>query len=537
MVERQISRRWHKSQHLLTLATAAVIGIYMIGWLAGPTLLIVESDSGEYLRPALTWLVGRDYELGARTIGYPWLLGWVIRFGGLDAIAPVQMVLTMATAALTVATFSLAFRKKCADSITTRSAALCALCLFVLIAFLAFEPITTYSHSVMSETLSSFGTSLGVFCLIAALRLRDDLVRLSAAFVLGTVGSAGAFYTRPPALGVTLGVWLGLFAVLCASRAISSRYKLIISALVIGFVTVVMVIPENRLQQRYGTGSLVMAETLFCNHANIVLDVVSRVVSDVELSNKLEGILDDTLKHGPEGWPLLGFKGDRCVYLEDLQPVLNAHFGTAVDVQSKVLMSLFLEGVLSHPYSYSTKVGRQMLAALAKPFPRDRYVGTRRYYDEYRGWPEFANLHLFASNVEGESPAPLKLVAPPLFKMGREILNLLNKASLVLVATVIALFTCDIWRLWTSALALRKFASTWTTFGVFAFMYWVSLLIVALSHTFDDFRYRAGLAPLGLLFFLGCVMTSFDWLRIELARLRFRSKKPIATLGDIASIK
>src|SRR5262245_4668858 len=72
---------------------AALICIYMIGWLAGlPTLLIFWSDSGSYLRPSLTWLGGGDYELSIRPIGYPWLLGWVIRLGGLDAIAPVQTV-------------------------------------------------------------------------------------------------------------------------------------------------------------------------------------------------------------------------------------------------------------------------------------------------------------------------------------------------------------------------------------------------------------------------------------------------------------
>jgi protein-S-isoprenylcysteine O-methyltransferase Ste14 len=235
----------------------------------------------------------------------------------------------MATAALTVVTFWLAF-KKWAESIPARGAALGALCVLLVVALLAYQPTTTYSHSVMTETLSSFGTAVGVFGLIAALGFMDNPVPLSAAFVLGTIGSVGAFYTRPPALGVTLGVWLGLFAVLYASRAISTRSKLMMSALVIAFVAVVMVIPENRLQKRYGNGSLVMAETLFCNHANIVIDVVPRVVRNVEAAHKLEGILDDTLKHGPEGWPLLGFDGDRCVYLEDLQSVLDAHFGTAV---------------------------------------------------------------------------------------------------------------------------------------------------------------------------------------------------------------
>jgi hypothetical protein len=474
-------------------------------------LLIVTEDSWQYLRPALTWLSGGDYELRERTIGYPWLLGWTIRFGGLDAIARVQMLLTIATAALTVATFWLGF-KKWAECIPFRDIALGALCVFLVVALLAYQPTTTYSHSVMSETLSSFFTALGVFGVIAALRFADNPIKLSASFVLGTIGSVAAFYTRPPALGVTLGVWLGLFAVLFASRAISTRSKLLMSALVMSFVAVVMVIPENRLQKHYGDGSRKMAETLFCNHANIIVDVVPRVVKDVEAAHKLEGILDDTLKHGPEGWPLLGFYGDRCVYLEDLQSVLDAYFGTAVD-QSKILMSLFLEGVLSHPYTYNAKVARQILAALAEPFPDDYYLGKSKYYDEIRDRPEFANLHLFASNVEGEASAPLNSTAPPLFTLGGEIVRLLNQASLILTAIVTALFTSDAWRLRIGVLGPRKFASAWAAIGVFAFMYLASLLIVALSHTFDDFRYRAGLAPLALLFFLGCVMMLLDRLR------------------------
>jgi hypothetical protein len=160
-------------------------------------------------------------------------------------------------------------------------------------------------------------------------------------------------------------------------------------------------------------------------------------------------------------------------------------------------------------------VARQILAALAEPFPDDRYLGTSKYYDEIRAWPEFANLHLFASNVEGAASAPLNSTAPPLFKMGGQIVNLLNQVSLVLIAIVTALFTGDAWRLWSGVLGPRKFASTWTPFGVFAFMYLASLLIVALSHTFDDFRYRAGLAPLALLFFLGCVMMLLDRLRVS----------------------
>src|SRR5262249_28729408 len=146
------------------------------------------SDSGSYLRPALTWLGGGDYELSIRPIGYPWLLGWVIRLGGLDAIAPVQTVLAMVTAALTLATFRLGFREGWASSTPGRSAALAILCILGMSALLSYQPTTTLSHAIMSETLCGFGVALGLFGLVAAFVFLDDPLRLAGAFVLGTIG-------------------------------------------------------------------------------------------------------------------------------------------------------------------------------------------------------------------------------------------------------------------------------------------------------------------------------------------------------------
>jgi hypothetical protein len=413
-------------------------------------------------------------------------------------------------------------------------------------ALLSYQPTTHYAHAVMSETLCGFGVALGIFGLVAALVFLDDRLLLSGAFVLGTIGSAGAFYTRPAAAGITLVVWLGLAALLYASRAISTRSKLVMSALVLGFVVVVMVIPENRLQQRYGWASLFTAETFFCNHANIVIDVVPRVISDTEAASKLESILDETLKNGPDGWPLLGFNGDSCMWRHrnDLKSILADHYHG----QSDVLMSSFVEGVLMHPFTYGTKVARQILAELVEPFPNYKYhwapppdestyhkltpPSTTRYAT-YRAWTEFVNLHLSASTVEEEEQMPLELIAPPLYKTGVEILKLLNQTSLVLIAMVTALFMCDAWRLWTGALERRKFFFDWAAFGVFAVTYFAYMLTVALSHTFDIQRYSEGMAPVALIFFFGCAMRSFDWLRFELPQLcaSYRLLRPAILQG------
>ena len=174
-----------------------------------------------------------------------------------------------------------------------------------------------------------------------------------------------------------------------------------------------------------------------------------------------------------------------------------------------------------HPFTYGTKVARQILAELAEPFPNYKYheYRGRKLYDKYRAWPEFVNLHLSASTVEEEEQVPLESIAPPLFKTGVEILKLLNQASLVLIAMVTALFMCDAWRLWTGALERRKFFFDWAAFGVFAVTYFAYMLTVALSHTFDIQRYSEGMAPVALIFFFGCAMRSFDWLRVELPQL------------------
>src|SRR5262249_56106437 len=132
------------------------------------------------------------------SIGYPWLLGWVIRLGGLDAIAPVQTVLAMATAALTLATFRLAFRERWGSSTPGRCATLAMLCVLGMSALLSYQPTTHYAHAVMSETLCGFGVALGVFGLVAALVFLDDRLLLSGAFVLGPIRSAPAPPPRPP---------------------------------------------------------------------------------------------------------------------------------------------------------------------------------------------------------------------------------------------------------------------------------------------------------------------------------------------------
>ena len=135
----------------------ALVLAYCIEWLAGPTLVIFEWDSGGYVHIALILNQGADLDVRSdRTFGYPLFLALVLRLSASFVHVPTAQMLFVAGAALLAAiAISVAAPAESRNSVAM-ALLQAGLSVLAVVGLLSYQPLTNAAHELIPEALYTF---------------------------------------------------------------------------------------------------------------------------------------------------------------------------------------------------------------------------------------------------------------------------------------------------------------------------------------------------------------------------------------------
>lgn len=311
-------------------------------------------------------------------------------------------------------------------------------------------------------------------------------------------------------------VWLGVLAVSC--MRIWSKIGVLVSMAIVVIIT--LLLPEQRLIEKYDPwwGVLFGPKTLFCNHADIIVraaqnrpELWAHFPTDFtrQALDNLKAVLAE-----PEGWPLLGFNGDRCMYGDAFAALVNNFHANDVPSIRNFYTTMFVNSVLTEPALYLRKVSAQMADASLRPFWNAGAV-AHATDSEAR---ELTSAHkqyadLFAVPMNGSILGVMARYSP---RIDRFMATLTERVldRLALIAVCAALLCWWLVRSMgrpisaTPALAIVVLTGAWLG----------QALTVALSHTFDVGRYFWASAPL----LMGATFLAFSLLTQIIPAFRAR---------------
>lgn len=483
-------------------------GLFLVGWSLEPRVLGVVPDSWGYLHPALQWASGRDLELiYGRTIGYPAGLGLMLKIGGMDFVPLLQTVAAAITVCFTLLGFNIAY----GPMVRGRPMGGVFIGLVTLIggiALFCYQPLINHAQSMATESLGAFSMSLAGLCLLVAVFTKIRPNALYAIVFLGAISAGFSLFVRPHNAAFAVLVWLGLCLTLFLNRKLRLWPRVAVAAAACGVIVFGLAAPQAALKDKYDpAGDLFGPVTFFCNHAPIVDSEVPDLIEDKKTAAKIDAILDKTVALGPNGWTTLGYNGDYCFYLSDLTKLLSEHFKGDIAQSRAFLMTAFLHGVRDDPLAYAQKVVRQVAVALSAPLYNYGavFVHTRKFYDEFEQTGEYGRFALNHVAPEGADPKPLLRSAAPIHEFGRAVLGTLNKVAIPVLVLVVMFLLIDLLRWRLGNLDTARFVQSWLPICLIFGLYLSSVMIVAISHTFDTGRYLEAIAPTALLFHLAAV--------------------------------
>src|SRR5256885_10287125 len=216
----------------------------------------------------------------------------------------------------------------------------------------------------------------------------------------------------------------------------------------------------------------------------------------------------------PEGWPLLGFNGDRCMYGDAFAALVNNFHANDVPSIRNFYTTMFVNSVLTEPALYLRKVSAQMADASLRPFwnagavahatdseARELTIAHKQYAD------------LFAVPMNGSILGVMARYSP---RIDRFMATLTERVldRLALIAGCAALLC-----LWLFKSMGRPISATPALAIVVLTGAWLGqALTVALSHTFDVGRYFWASAPL----LMGATFLAFSLLTQIISAFRAR---------------
>jgi hypothetical protein len=214
--------------------------------------------------------------------------------------------------------------------------------------------------------------------------------------------------------------------------------------------------------------------------------------------------LQATVARGPQGWSLLGFDGDMCMYGENNPEVLvRKQFADDVPSIRAFYLSTFLRAVATEPLAYAGKIGQQMWFAMAHSMDHFDFQAEARSEDMPQRSSHPGLDHIYpptAGVVRGFAP---HLLPAKVRQSGPWL------PTLALLVAVAAIFGAS----WKPLFPIVVTMGVW--FG--------ESLTVAASHSFDINRYRW----IGVPLVLAALFLSAQWAS-DMNPLRARRSEPVA---------
>ena len=478
-----------------SLALAATVQA-LAGGLVVPAVASYDPDTLGYLRPALSVLTGGPFALAqSRSFVYPgFVLAVLSVFGSIPALIYAQAVLCLATAVM-VAALPLAATLGTRMTPLTRVAR-ATLGAGLLVLFFHYEPMAYEVHAIRPEMLYTALSAALFLLLVLAFRLSDPSWLLACCGV-GLYLTVANFYVRP-SWGVAMIFSGGLFAlrILFVTKA-GPAVRVVVLAVSGVLAMTTLTWTNTHLSETYDRYNYKVFGPLnvFCHHVPLIITSLDRRIAAHQTDRDmplvpLRSALAEVLTHYPDG-TLLGYDPNICLW-QKIGPRLRDALSDDPDRISAFLLRTFWRAALDNPLVYLAKVAKHTASALDRPLWD---IDFRVSFDDEALRADAAELAgfpgLFADHTRfvGSVAAPLtsSLGIAVLYGLSTVFGGLLLVGGLMLLVDLASTRTGrrPVIRRWTPALL---------GFGLL----FGSIVVVAMSATFDLSRYRYPLFPLAL---------------------------------------
>jgi len=497
------------------IPVTVALGAFASALLAHKMPLVYTPDSYNYLCPGLRILTGDSVAAcgSPRSIGYPALIAAALNLVTLRDLPTVQL---LAFGLVTLASLSivlLLFLGAVTGSWSKwhwRGARLSRLAVMAIagVTFIALianqDGFVLYLYNLMPEAPHLAIASLGLMLFTASWLAnpgRSRLLLALGAFVVTYL----SILVKPMTL-LTLGLTgTSLVAIAWVERRELRR----LTNLAMLTLAVFAIGAADRVNTRATSpqAGLFGSKTLFCFHIPIVLSAVGEATPE---RSQLSSVLRGVLARGPDGYPALGFNGDKCQYNMEVDHALQRAVDSENADLSSWLMDRFLIGVAGNPLAYAQVTGHQLGRYFLHPIGEITYQHTASIsevdwvqlqpYVRYIGMDQSE----FAVEVINWIPRDFTSFAGP----AKRLLNSVHRFFAITLAVATTLALIHLVRRRRSRegckpeavlICVGSFVLTW-------------LVLIAAAHSFDVGRYSAELAPLAVLWCMVAISYIAYWL-------------------------
>lgn len=462
-----------------------------------PLRFVFLADSYAYIEPGLRLADGQSMAgTSVRDLGYPILAFLAVRLGSLADLVPIQLGLVMLAMACMLLVMSAFFHAllRTAGFAAGRvpvlfTAGLSAMGLLYALLLFSHDGFVLDISSLMAEAPHFLPMAAALLCFAAGWAARSGGIRISL-MALATGASLLSTVVKPSSL-----MAFALCATSLAAACILHRRRLSSPAVIAALVLTVLGVVGLRELDAWATprDDDFGAKVLFCNH----LDVVDAHLGPTTPERAaIKSMIAHVFSMGPRTWPLQGFDGDQCTFVQEFTDAITAAARSEGTTSKNWQLHEMAAAVLAHPLLYARHVVRQLVHFGLHPVQNADQTTTGHLTDE--DWSRLTAFGSIKRLQRGDFDVEL---ANWFGTLAPDLVHTL-KGGLRLMALTFALVAVA-----STALALRAVVRMrqpappraeviLLSVGAFTF---ALPLTVALSHTFDVGRYSVDILPFTLL--------------------------------------
>ena len=371
-----------------------------------PQAPTVDPDVRGYLGPALVALLGKGFvHLDGRSFPYPAFVYLILRlFGDFRAIPAVQHILGVASGAVALLAWNALLRLVPPGGIPRQLSRYIGLAPAAI--YLGSATAIRFEQEIRPEAIFPFFAILNLF--IGFLFMDAWFVRRhSSAIWLGglNVFIAALLYLLRPSFGFatvfsTASVWLSLLL-----PGLDLRQKSTLLATAVLPATLLLIIPEQILKRNDAWAPQVIPETLYCIHASLILDQLSRDLAanapapyprdvlqsthDLLQTDIQKAASTTTLKP----FPSLGYEPQFLMY-NSFCPEFAKMTGWEPAALDKFYVYYYRRAAFHQPAAMLRKVAREMRLFYCSKVPVYHLGQTMNLTEEYALSPGLITKHI-----------------------------------------------------------------------------------------------------------------------------------------------
>ena len=467
--------------------------------LTRPMPLAFEIDSFTYVQPGVLWDAGRDVAgQSTRDIGYPAVAALALALGSLARLPLIQLCLVLAGLACILATLYRVLRLIAARlaastgfPVTAAAACACATAAVYLLLMFSHDLFVIDIYSAMAEAPHVLPDAAAFALFVAGWTARRAPSRLGCA--TGAVVAAYLSIMFKPHSAMVLAL-CGLSLAVVALREMRAFRSPAVLALCAASAAVVVAVHRTDVWVS-PPGEDFGPKTIFCNHLDVVAPAFNAATPDRARIAAMMGKVLGT----PNGWALMGFDGDLCVYnpamTEAIRTVAAAEGMSTAAWQTQEV----LRAVAARPGAYAADVFRQFAFYMLHPVTdADHRVQSVMPDDVWEHFAPFRDrirmsrdqfLEEVGNWVPAAYPRPAAIAKRVLESIGSTFAAVtLGSTALALAALVALRGRADL-RLEAAMVATAAFTLAF-------------VMTTAVAHSFDVGRYLTDILPFSVIWWV-----------------------------------